>query len=293
VAYDNITSRTDAAALIPEEVSKEMLTNLQERAQGSAALKLFKRVPVGRAQVRFPVLSALPIAYWVTGDTGLKQTTEVNWANKYLNIEEIAVIVPVPDNVLDDSGADLVDQVQPLMRGGRRSDARRDRVLRHERPELRSRRTSSQRPSRRATRRRLAARTTAAALGGIVGDQSAMLAMRSRPTATTPLGGRAHRTLPRLGARQARNTQGDRFGEINVTKDNGRDRRRPVHVPDARPVAVGTGRRPRRSPIDQAEFVARCPQGHHLEAARPRRSSRTTPGRSSTTSPSRTWSRCG
>jgi HK97 family phage major capsid protein len=72
-------------------------------------------VPVGRAQVRFPVLSALPVAYWVNGDTGLKQTTEVNWTNKYLNIEEIAAIVPVPDNVVADA------EVEHLGRDGCRT----------------------------------------------------------------------------------------------------------------------------------------------------------------------------
>lgn len=112
MAYDNITSRTDAAALIPEEVSKEMLGKATET---SAVLQLFKRVPVGRAQVRFPVLSALPLAYWVTGDTGLKQTTEVNWTNKYLNIEEIATIMPVPDNVLADVDANVWDEAMPLL----------------------------------------------------------------------------------------------------------------------------------------------------------------------------------
>ncbi|MFE5332557.1 phage major capsid protein [Embleya sp. NPDC056575] len=112
MAYDNVTSRTDAAALIPEEVSKEMLGKATEQ---SAVLSMFKRVPVGRAQVRFPVLSALPLAYWVTGDTGLKQTTEVNWTNKYLNIEEIATIMPIPDNVLADVDANVWDEAMPLL----------------------------------------------------------------------------------------------------------------------------------------------------------------------------------
>lgn len=112
IAYTNVTSRADTAALIPEEVSKIMLGKATDQ---SAVLSLFKRVPVGRAQVRFPVLSALPVAYFVSGDTGLKQTTEVNWANKYINIEEIATIMPVPDSVLADVDANVWDEAMPLL----------------------------------------------------------------------------------------------------------------------------------------------------------------------------------
>lgn len=112
MAYNNVTSRTDAAALIPEEVSNEMLGKATEQ---SAALSLFRRVPVGRAQVRFPVLSALPVAYFVGGDTGLKQTTEIAWQNKFLNIEEIATIMPIPDNVLADVDANIWDEAMPLL----------------------------------------------------------------------------------------------------------------------------------------------------------------------------------
>lgn len=88
---------------------------ISKTTEQSAALTLFKRVPVGKAQQRFPVLSALPVAYWVTGDTGLKQTTEVNWANKYLNIEELACIVPIPQNVIDDSDFDIWAESEPLL----------------------------------------------------------------------------------------------------------------------------------------------------------------------------------
>lgn len=110
--YNNITSRTDAQALIPEEVSNEMLGKATEQ---SAVLSMFRKIPVGRTQVRFPILSALPTAYFVTGDTGLKQTTEVNWTNKYLNVEEIAAIMPVPDNVLADVDANVWDEAMPLL----------------------------------------------------------------------------------------------------------------------------------------------------------------------------------
>ncbi|GAA3121751.1 hypothetical protein GCM10017687_39460 [Streptomyces echinatus] len=130
MAYNNLTSRTDAQALIPEEVSSEMLGKATEQ---SAVLQLFRRVPVSAGQVRFPVLSALPMAYWVTGDTGLKQTTEVNWTNKYLNVEEIATIMPVPDNVLADVDANIWDSAMPLLVEAFGRVLGHRRVLRHER----------------------------------------------------------------------------------------------------------------------------------------------------------------
>lgn len=110
--YNSLVSRSDTAALVPEEVSQAMLTSLSAQ---SAVLELGQRIPVARNQTRFPVLSALPTAYFVNGDTGLKQTTEAAWDNKYLYVEEIATIVPIPEAVLDDAGYDVWGAIQPLM----------------------------------------------------------------------------------------------------------------------------------------------------------------------------------
>lgn len=112
MAYNNLVTRANTAALVPETVSNAMLTTI---SQQSAVLALGTRIPLAANQVRFPVLSALPTAYFVSGDTGLKQTTEAAWANKYLYVEEIACIVPIPENVLDDATFDVWGAIQPLM----------------------------------------------------------------------------------------------------------------------------------------------------------------------------------
>ncbi len=111
-AYDSLTNRSDVAPLIPEQVSNDMLGKATE---GSAVLAMFRRIPVQGTSMRFPILTALPIAYWVAGDTGLKQTTEMGWSNKYLTIEEIATIMPVPDNVMEDVSVNIWDEAQPLL----------------------------------------------------------------------------------------------------------------------------------------------------------------------------------
>lgn len=111
--YANQITRAKAAPLVTEEVSRAMLGRGGGVEANSAVLQMFRRVPVSHSQVRFPILSALPLAYWVSGDTGLKQTTEAAWANKFLNIEELACIVPVPENVLDDQDFDLWGEIQP------------------------------------------------------------------------------------------------------------------------------------------------------------------------------------
>lgn len=112
MVYNAVTSRTDSQALIPEDVSTDLIRRMTTE---SAVLQQFRHVPVARNQQRMPVLSALPVAYFVTGDTGLKQTTEMAWDNKYLNIEEIATILPVPDNVVADIDVNVWDEAQPYL----------------------------------------------------------------------------------------------------------------------------------------------------------------------------------
>lgn len=105
--------RNDAAALIPEEQSKQIIQGIVE---DSAVLKLAKRLPnMSSKTLKMPVLNSLPYAYFVNGDTGLKQTTKVTWANKIITAEEIAVIVPVADSILADSEYDMWSQIRPLV----------------------------------------------------------------------------------------------------------------------------------------------------------------------------------
>lgn len=109
--YNRMISRTGVEALIPEEVSREIIQGVP---QASAVMSMARRLPnMSTSQRRMPVLSGLMTAYFVTGDTGLKQTDQLAWGNKYLNAEEMAVIVPIPESVLDDQNYDIWGEVRP------------------------------------------------------------------------------------------------------------------------------------------------------------------------------------
>jgi HK97 family phage major capsid protein len=111
VPYNSIISRTNAASLIPGVVSNEILTHLPEM---NPIMRLARRLPnMSTNQTRLPVVSALSTAYFVSGDTGLKQTSQVTWANTFVDAEELAVIVPIPQSVLDDASYDIWAQVRP------------------------------------------------------------------------------------------------------------------------------------------------------------------------------------
>lgn len=212
MAYNNIISRTDAQSTMPEEVSDAFLKGLTNQ---SAVLSQFTRVPVGRAQVRFPVLSALPIAYFLTGDTGLKQTTEVNWANKYLNIEEIAAIVPVPESVIADAGVPIWDQVMPLLEqaAGRTLDAAAFFGVNAPGTYPPAIVTAAA-----AAGNTVTIGTATAANGGIIGDQSALLS-QIEADGYDPSSAVSNRVVRGL-FRQARSTQGERLDEVVITRDS-------------------------------------------------------------------------
>ena len=109
--FNSLVSRADAASLIPEDAAAEIIKSVPET---SIVMQLARRLGnMSTNQRRLPIMQALATAYFVNGDTGLKQTTDMSWANKYIDAEEIAVIVPIPEAVLDDSSFAIWDEVRP------------------------------------------------------------------------------------------------------------------------------------------------------------------------------------
>mgnify|MGYP001025356573 CR=1 FL=1 len=107
----NITSRQDAEAIIRSQV---VPTIFQEVPKQSIFMGMAKKLPnMTSKQTRIRVLDFLPTAYWVDGDTGMKQTTRQAWDNVYITAGELAVIVPIPEAVLDDAEFDIMGEVTP------------------------------------------------------------------------------------------------------------------------------------------------------------------------------------
>lgn len=108
---DNIITRSDAEALIPEEESREIIEGIR---QNSAALSLMRKLPnMTTKQRKMPILAALPVAGFVNGDNGLKAVSAAQWKNKYITAEEIAVIIPIPEAVIDDASYDIFAELKP------------------------------------------------------------------------------------------------------------------------------------------------------------------------------------
>lgn len=119
----NITNRADVEALIREQI---VSTIFQDAPKQSAFMGMAKKLPnMTSKQTRIRVLDFLPTAYWVDGDTGMKQTTRQAWDNVYLTAAELAVIVPIPESVFDDAEMDIMGEITPRVNEaiGQRVDA--------------------------------------------------------------------------------------------------------------------------------------------------------------------------
>ncbi|MDO4863461.1 MAG: phage major capsid protein [Ruminococcus sp.] len=108
---NNMISREQAEALIREQVVPEIF---QKAPAQSTFMGLARKLPnMTSKQTRIRVLDVLPFAYWVNGDTGYKQTSEQAWDNVFITAAELAVIVPIPEAVLDDAEFDIMGEVTP------------------------------------------------------------------------------------------------------------------------------------------------------------------------------------
>lgn len=112
--YNHVISRADAQSLMPEDVSREIIKGVPAKSIVMQLGTKLQNLP--RKVRRMPVLNSLPTAYFVNpSDTGIKQTSKVDWTNIFIEAEELAVLVPIPESVLDDADYDIWGETRPLI----------------------------------------------------------------------------------------------------------------------------------------------------------------------------------
>lgn len=113
-ASSSIT-RGNAEALIPVQESHDIIQGVVE--QSTVLQRGRKLQNMTAAQYKMRVLDLLPLAYFVNGEGSgaKKKLTTMAWDNKFIYAEEIAVIVPIPEAVLDDADYDIWGEVRPRL----------------------------------------------------------------------------------------------------------------------------------------------------------------------------------
>ncbi|MCL2807376.1 MAG: phage major capsid protein [Coriobacteriia bacterium] len=111
--FNNIIGRPDVAgALMPDQTISGII---QELPKSSVLMERAKKVRLSAKKAKQAVLTTLPEAFWLDGDTGLKKTTKADWKDQWITAEELAVIVPVPNAVIDDASIDIWQEIKPLL----------------------------------------------------------------------------------------------------------------------------------------------------------------------------------
>lgn len=95
-----------------EALAAELITALPKR---SVALQSLPVIPMGTKTSRIPVLSALPTASFLNGSQAVKPASSVSWDKVLLTAEEIAVIIPIAEDAIEDSSLDVVGRTTDLI----------------------------------------------------------------------------------------------------------------------------------------------------------------------------------
>lgn len=106
--------------IMPVQVWKDIVADASE---SSVVMKNARHVTMTAKRGRQTLLASLPDAYWLTSgsvddtDANLKPVGEVpTWTEQYIEAEELAVIVPIPDSIVADADIDIWATIRPMIR---------------------------------------------------------------------------------------------------------------------------------------------------------------------------------
>ncbi|WP_298061790.1 phage major capsid protein [uncultured Rikenella sp.] len=105
--------RADVEKLIEPQVANEIF---EGTIRDSKLLPLMTKLPnMTSDKTKLRILDTLPIVSFVdeTNKNGRKSVTKMAWKDKYINAAELAVIVPIKENLLNDASVDIWAQVRP------------------------------------------------------------------------------------------------------------------------------------------------------------------------------------
>lgn len=108
-------AKDNAEALLEDQVVKEIFKDVERE---SKALSLFRKLPnMSSDKTKLRVSDALPLVYFVDEGTnnGRKKLTTSAWKNVFITAEEIAAIVPIKENLLNDADVDLWNEIKPQL----------------------------------------------------------------------------------------------------------------------------------------------------------------------------------
>lgn len=106
-------TRADIEALIEEEYNHTLLNRATET---STVLRAFRTAPMGSKVQNLPALATLPEAKWVgeTAETRTKPSTKFSFENKVLTAAEVAAIIVLNEEDIEDATEDLLSNAAAL-----------------------------------------------------------------------------------------------------------------------------------------------------------------------------------
>lgn len=108
----SMITKRNAEALFEADVASGII---ESTVKASKAMQLFQRLQNGTSNMmKLRVMDSLPVGYWV-GQTnnGRKGLSRMSWENKFIVYEELAVIIPIKEDDLNDAAFDIWGYVKP------------------------------------------------------------------------------------------------------------------------------------------------------------------------------------